>query len=162
MAGDLPVGQQSKGSSKRPPLVGPLDVEEDAPSLPSMGRVTGKVKIFTEEGWAAVVARVRAQVAEEIAQALSLLADEYRDKARVAEREDQRRSCVSIAVGVTAAMVVAREHGAAPAESVVAALPDVVGTPDHPEAPDVNIPPSWTDRCSAGRCTGHPAHLPEE
>lgn len=103
--GDLPEGQQSNlceinGQSlcewckRQGRCTGQEFEREEAEvdrALPSMGRVTGKVKIFTEDGWTAEVARVRAEVAEDLRpmiEALARVYDTYFEAGEMASVED--------------------------------------------------------------------------
>lgn len=101
---DLPVGQQSKGS------------------VPVAAVFKGKT--VTESDLDALLARVRAQVAEDL----------WAEAQRLREEDWPAKIGIEYVEGFEAAVAwIEREAPAAPAESVVAALPDVVGTPDHQE-----------------------------
>jgi hypothetical protein len=96
-------------------------------ALPSMARTTGKVKIFTEDGWAAEVARVRADVAEDLVDLRTRVFDAESALAELVRLKDGPRDEAyerDKPLAWSRARVVLAQIPAAPAESVVGAPPD--------------------------------------
>lgn len=108
---DLPEGQQSKELAEIIRIAAAA-IPYDLISTPAVGIGDARRLRLAEAIVPAVVARVRAAVAEEIAEAI--------------ERDDE-------ATYAWEAARIAREHAAAPAERSVGSPTPEVGTPDHPE-----------------------------
>lgn len=111
--------------------------------------VNETAKEFLGADWVAImrgeydwVARVRADVAEEIAVDMEEWSRRQFAQASAAWNPQSKRDLEAYGTAYGNAANVARQHAGKPAESVVAALPDVVGTPDR----------VWlVHHCTAGR-----------
>ena len=117
---DLPVGQQSNGHD--------CDVCELATEL-AEERTLHQQTIRERDEARAEVARVRAQVAEEIARDMEDWSRRQFAQASATWNPQSKRDLESYGAAYGNAAYVARLHAGKPAESVVAALPDVVGAP---------------------------------